>query len=123
MLMAYEDGTKLTVDGGTYYMASAHDSLIYAGGKNSEIAYVNGGSFTLGNVGAGENGKPWIFNVLGAGDHRQPVRQRAGRCGGEGLHPRPVPAGLNNCSYPPWRKAPRGFVHFGKSLRGVYESS
>ena len=64
MLMAYEDGTKLTVNGGTYYMETAHDSLIYAGGGD-DIVVINDGNFTLGNVGNGTNGKPWIFNTYG----------------------------------------------------------
>ncbi len=69
LLCNYEDGCKMTINGGTYTADKVHDCLVYSGGKTDAIATVNGGNFTLGNVGAGENGKPWIFNVLGAGDH------------------------------------------------------
>ncbi len=67
MMMAYENGTKLTVESGTYYLGAAHDSLIYAGGGD-KIVVINGGNFTLGNVGVGTNGKPWIFNAYGSND-------------------------------------------------------
>ena len=66
LMMAYEPGTGLVVEGGSYYMEAAHDSLIYSGGD--DIVVVNDGRYTLGNVGTGENGKPWIFNALGAND-------------------------------------------------------
>ena len=68
LLMGYEAGAKLIVDGGIYYLENASDSLIYSGGA-SDIVTINGGNFTLGNVGDGSNGKPWIFNVLGAGEN------------------------------------------------------
>ena len=69
LLCNYEDGCKITINGGTYKANKVRDCLVYSGGKTDAIVTVNGGNFTLGNVGAGENGKPWIFNVLGAGDH------------------------------------------------------
>lgn len=69
LLCNYEDGCKMTINGGTYKANKVRDCLVYSGGRTDAIVTVNGGNFTLGNVGAGENGKPWIFNVLGAGDH------------------------------------------------------
>ena len=78
LMMAYEDGTSLTVENGTYYLQNAIDSLLYAGGSTDNdntdgMVTVTGGSFELGNIGTGENGKPWTFNVLGAGDHHASV--------------------------------------------------
>ncbi len=76
LLLAYEYGankaTKLIVESGSYYLEKAHDSLIFCGeesANSSNIVYINGGNFKLGNVGTGENGKPWIGNVVGAGDN------------------------------------------------------
>lgn len=57
----------MTIEGGSYILDAASDSLVYSGGGN---VYVKGGDFELTNVGAGENGKPWIFNVLGNDDTR-----------------------------------------------------
>ena len=74
LLCNYEDGCKITINGGTYFADNVRDCLVYSGGKTDAIVTVNGGNFTLGNVGAGENGKPWIFNVLGAGDHHVLVK-------------------------------------------------
>jgi hypothetical protein len=72
LMMAYEDGTKLTVKGGSYYMEAAHDSLIYAGG-GTHIVKIEDGYFELGNVGykpvTGNNGKPWLFNSYGANEN------------------------------------------------------
>ena len=72
LLMAYEYGannaTKLIVEGGSYYLEKAHDSLIFCGQRAEDLVYIKGGTFKLGNVGVGENGKPWIFNVVGSGD-------------------------------------------------------
>ena len=65
----YEPDCSITIEGGSYYLNEAHDCLIYSGcgvDKNkTQGVIVNGGTFKLGNVGTGENGKPWIFNVLG----------------------------------------------------------
>ena len=69
LITAFNDGSKVTIEDGTYKLNKASDALIYYGGKTDKAVTVNGGTFTLGNVGEGENGKPWIFNVLGAGDH------------------------------------------------------
>ncbi|MBO5402358.1 MAG: hypothetical protein J6A85_04195 [Clostridia bacterium] len=69
LITAYSDGSSITIENGTYTLDKASDSLIYYGGKTDAALTVEGGTFTLGNVGTGENGKPWIFNVLGAGDH------------------------------------------------------
>ena len=69
LLVNYEPGYSLIVDGGNYILDKAHDSLIYTGTDASDTpgeegVFVNGGNFTLKNVGVGENGKPWIFNAL-----------------------------------------------------------
>ena len=69
LLVAYNDGSGMTVENGTYTLDKASDNLIYYGGYTDAVVTVKDGTFTLGNVGEGENGKPWIFNVLGAGDH------------------------------------------------------
>lgn len=63
LMMAYEAGTKLIVEGGSYSLDNASDSLIYSGGD--EIITINGGNFYLGNVGTGSNGSPWLFNASG----------------------------------------------------------
>jgi len=72
LLMAYEYGannaTKLIVEGGSYYLENAHDSLIFCGQRADDLVHIKGGNFELGNIGVGENGKPWIFNVVGSGD-------------------------------------------------------
>ena len=62
LIANYEAGCSITIKNGTYTLDAASDSLIYTGG--SEAVIVEGGSFTLGNVGTGSNGKPWIFNAL-----------------------------------------------------------
>ena len=69
LIANYEDGCTITIENGTYTLDKASDSLVYSGGYTDAAVTVKDGTFTLGNVGTGENGKPWIFNVLGAGDH------------------------------------------------------
>ena len=69
LIAAYDNGSTITIENGTYKLDKASDSLIFYGGKTDAEVTVKGGSFTLGNVGTGENGKPWIFNVVGSGDH------------------------------------------------------
>ena len=65
LMSAYRDGSSsLIVESGSYTLDSASDSLIYS--ANDDATIVKGGSFALGNVGAGTNGKPWIFNTLDA---------------------------------------------------------
>ena len=63
MITNYTDGCNVTINGGTYSANKVYDSLIYSG--SNEGITVNNGNFYLGNVGEGQNGKPWIFNVLG----------------------------------------------------------
>ena len=63
LIANYEGGSSITINGGTYKLNKAIDSHMYTGGDEGII--VNGGNFHLGNVGAGQNGKPWIFNALG----------------------------------------------------------
>ena len=69
LLATYEEDCSITIENGTYTLDKAHDSLIYSGTSvnddMTEGVIVNGGTFTLGNVGDGTNGKPWIFNALG----------------------------------------------------------
>lgn len=67
LIANYEDGCSITIENGTYKLDKASDSLLYTGGNEGII--VEDGIFTLGDVGTGQNGKPWIFNVLGAGDN------------------------------------------------------
>ena len=70
LITNYEPVCSVTIENGTYKLDKAYDSLIYSGanaGENEGIT-VNGGNFELGNVGTGNNGKPWIFNVLGSND-------------------------------------------------------
>lgn len=69
LIVAYSDGSTITIKDGTYKLDAASDSLIFYGGYTDAAVIVKGGTFELGNVGTGENGKPWIFNVLGAADH------------------------------------------------------
>ncbi|MBE6571322.1 MAG: hypothetical protein E7656_03610 [Ruminococcaceae bacterium] len=66
LLANYEDGCTITVENGTYKLDKAKDSLAYTGGNEGII--INGGTFTLGNVGTGDNGSPWIFNAKGQGE-------------------------------------------------------
>jgi len=75
LIANYEPGCSIIVANGTYTLDNAIDSLIYSGctvtvedGKVTEGIVINGGEFTLGNVGTGNNGKPWIFNVLGGNE-------------------------------------------------------
>ena len=71
LIANYEAGCSITIENGTFTLDKAIDSLIYSGGDagENEGVTVNGGTFTLGNVGDGTNGKPWIFNCLGANDN------------------------------------------------------
>ena len=66
LLTAYQDNSKITVESGSYKLDAAHDSLIFSCG--SDTVTINDGNFHLGNVGTGTNGKPWIFNALGANE-------------------------------------------------------
>ena len=66
VLFVYDETADLVVDGGKYIVNAVKDSLIYA--QHNEIITINDGYFSLGNVGTGENGSPWIVNVKGAGD-------------------------------------------------------
>jgi len=72
LIANYEPGCSITIENGTYKLDKASDSLIYSGSNHdsntNEGIEVKDGTFTLGNVGAGQNGKPWIFNVLGANE-------------------------------------------------------
>ena len=75
LLCNYEDGCKMTINGGTYKATKVIDCLVYSGGTTDALVTVNDGNFTLDNLGQdpnpsnAANGKPWIFNVYGAGDH------------------------------------------------------
>ena len=63
LFSAFDTTTKLTINGGTYELEEAMDCLIHSAGD--EIVTINGGIFTLGNLGVGTNGQPWIFNANG----------------------------------------------------------
>ena len=63
LLVNYGAGCSLTVENGTYKLDKASDSLIYS--DSDESITIKGGNFTLGNVGTGSNGSPWIFNAKG----------------------------------------------------------
>ena len=67
LIVNYEPGCSITINGGTYTLDKASDSLIYTGcdAGEGEGVVVNGGNFTLGNVGTGKNQSPWIFNAKG----------------------------------------------------------
>lgn len=67
LLVNYDETSAMTVEGGNYILNEASDSLVYSSGDG---VTVNDGNFELGNVGEGENGKPWIFNVLGKDDNQ-----------------------------------------------------
>ena len=75
LLCNYEDGCKMTINGGTYKATKVIDCLVYSGGTTDALVTVNDGNFTLDNLGQdpnpsnAANGRPWIFNVKGAGDH------------------------------------------------------
>lgn len=64
----YESGCTITIENGTYTLDKASDSLLYTGGNEGII--VKGGTFTLGNIGTGQNGSPWIFNAKGQNGNR-----------------------------------------------------
>lgn len=74
LLVNYEPGCSITVNGGNYYTNKAYDCLVYSGtsadeGTANEGVVINGGTFDLGNLGTKANGSPWLFNVLGQ-NHR-----------------------------------------------------
>lgn len=74
LLVNYEPGCSITVNGGNYYTNKAQDCLIYSGasayeGTANEGVVINGGTFDLGNLGTKANGSPWLFNVRGQ-NHR-----------------------------------------------------
>ena len=64
----YTDGAYTTINGGNFIADKVYDSMIYSGAH--EALTVNDGYFYLGNLGTPDvqNGKPWIFNVLGANE-------------------------------------------------------
>jgi hypothetical protein len=51
----------LTIENGTYHAADLEDSMVYTNGDG--IVTINGGTFTLDNVGTQANGFPCIFNT------------------------------------------------------------
>ena len=58
-----QNGSELTINGGSYSLNAAQDALIHS--APSEKVVINNGNFFLGNVGSGTNGQPWIFNANG----------------------------------------------------------
>lgn len=74
LITNYEDDCSITIEGGTYKLDKASDSLIYSAasaneGEGDQGIVVNGGTFELGNIGTGANYGPWIFNAKGQ-NHR-----------------------------------------------------
>ena len=63
LIVCYSADSSIVIENGTYKLDKASDSLIYTDGD--ENVTVKGGSFTLGNIGTGSNGSPWIFNAGG----------------------------------------------------------
>ena len=63
LIVNYESGCSITINGGTYKLDKAKDSHMYTGCNEGII--VNGGTFQLGNSGTGSNGQPWMFNAKG----------------------------------------------------------
>ncbi len=56
----------LTIASGTYTIDNVANSMFFTD-ANAKIV-IDGGNFTLGNVGSGSNGSPWIFNTLGSNE-------------------------------------------------------
>ncbi len=63
LIVNYESGCTITINGGNYSLDYASDSLMYTGANEGII--VNGGTFNLGNIGTGKNQSPWMFNAKG----------------------------------------------------------
>ena len=63
LLAVYDDECSITVNGGNYVLDYAGDSMAYT--STNEGIIVNGGTFTLGNLGGIRNGMPWVFNARG----------------------------------------------------------
>jgi len=63
LLANYDDNCSITVNGGNYVLDYAGDSLAYT--SCNEGIVVNGGTFSLGNLGGIRNGMPWVFNARG----------------------------------------------------------
>jgi len=64
LIVNFEDGCTITINGGNYSLDRASDNLLYTAPSAGLI--VNGGTFILGNVGANgaaKNYSPWIFNA------------------------------------------------------------
>ena len=64
--MFWKAGTtgKLIIENGTFHMDDSGDSMVYTNGN--EIVTINGGRFTIDNVGTRDNGFPCIFNAQGS---------------------------------------------------------
>ncbi len=74
----YSSGSSIVVNGGTYELDEAGDSLVYSGsntkidketGELEEGVVINDGTYILGNVDTGSNGSPWLFNASGKNDY------------------------------------------------------
>lgn len=75
LVVNYEDGCSIEINGGYFTLDCASDSIVYSGatyqfddnGKLVQGIHVKAGSFILGNLGKGPegNGSPWIFNAGG----------------------------------------------------------
>lgn len=61
LLVAYGTGSELVVENGTFHANSVNSALVYS--QYDEIITINGGTYTLGNLGKGRNCSPWLFNA------------------------------------------------------------
>ena len=66
LIINYDKNAKITINGGKYILDNAQDCLVFSDGNGTTI---NGGYYTLGNVGTGQNGQPWIFNAIGQNEY------------------------------------------------------
>ena len=67
LVNCFNTGSTITIKNGTYELDAATNCLIFYGGETDGELTVEGGNFRLGNI--DDENAPWIFNVVGAGDH------------------------------------------------------
>ncbi len=67
LFVNFTSGCSITINGGSYRLDRASDSLIYSGCSTAEGqgVYINDGFFYLGNKNTGNNTSPWLINVSG----------------------------------------------------------
>ena len=64
LFTAFEPTAQLTINAGTFELEEASNCLIHSAG--SDTVNINGGKFTLSNVGTDVNRSPWIVNANGS---------------------------------------------------------